>query len=64
MIKNNVLQSASDINYAFLYKLHIEVWRDGEIVDYGGSIQKHLKYDVMINGMHYMKHAFEFRIKK
>ncbi|AZN43388.1 hypothetical protein EJC50_29615 [Paenibacillus albus] len=52
-----------DLNEAFLHHLHVEVWQDGELHDYGGAIERHTRDEVVINGMHYMKHAFEFRIK-
>ncbi|SEM80588.1 hypothetical protein [Paenibacillus sp. OV219] len=54
----------SELNEAFLYRTHVEVWQDGELHDYGGQIERHTKYEIVINGMHYQKHAFEFRIKK
>ncbi|WP_218154755.1 hypothetical protein [Paenibacillus sp. UNC496MF] len=52
------------INDAFINKLHVEVWQDGKLHDTGGVIESHNQFEVVINGMHYMKHAFQFRIKK
>ncbi|QHT60638.1 hypothetical protein GXP70_12265 [Paenibacillus lycopersici] len=47
---------------AFQRQLPVEVWQDGEMHD-RGPIERHTHDEVVINGMHYRKQAFEFRIK-
>lgn len=41
----------------------IVAWQDGEIIDYGGVIEKQDENTVTINGMHYVKAACEFKVR-
>jgi hypothetical protein len=56
------MRKSAIINHAFLHNLPIEVWMDGELIC-TGLIQRHTLRDIVIDGMHYFKHAFEFRIR-
>lgn len=51
------------INNAFLHRLPIGIWQDGEPVDYG-LIELHIKDAVKVNGMYYVKSQYEFRIEE
>jgi len=53
----------NELNNAFLQQLHVEVWQDSRIIDYGGPIEKHTLHAVKINGVYYMKSKHEFRVK-
>lgn len=48
---------------AMFNKTPVVAWQDGEIIDYGGVIEKQDENTVTINGMHYMKAACEFKVR-
>jgi hypothetical protein len=52
-----------DLNYAFLHRLPISIWQDGEPQAYG-LIELHIKDAVRVNGMYYVKSQHEFRIEE
>lgn len=39
------------------------VYQDGEILDYGGPIDRHDIFKVTINDMHYVKTACVFKVR-
>ncbi|OBZ08062.1 hypothetical protein A7975_27445 [Bacillus sp. FJAT-26390] len=41
----------------------VVAWQDGEIIDFGGVIEKQDDHTVTINGMHYVKAACEFKVR-
>lgn len=58
-----ILQHPADFDNAMFFVKKIEVWQDGEIIDYGGVIQKHNDEVVYINDACYFKGFCEFKIR-
>lgn len=58
-----ILRNPVDFDNAILFGLHIEVWQQGELLDYGGVIRGHNEDCVYINEWGYFKNACEFRVK-
>jgi hypothetical protein len=57
------LLTSAELNDAFLQHFHVEVWQDGQIVDYGGPIEKHTLVAIKINGTYYVKSHHEFVVR-
>ncbi len=57
------LRTSADFDNALLFALHVEVWQQGEIIDYGGSIEVHTEHSVTINGAKYLKAVCEFKVR-
>ncbi|MDQ0114378.1 hypothetical protein [Paenibacillus harenae] len=57
------LSTDSHLSAAMFNKTPVVAWQDGEIIDYGGLIEKQDEHTVTINGMHYMKAACEFKVR-
>lgn len=57
------LSTDAYLSAAQFNKTPIVAWQDGEIIDYGGIIEKQDEHTVTILGMHYMKAACEFKIR-
>lgn len=55
-----LLFKASHFNEAILQQLHVEVYQDDVLLDYGGTIEKQTKETIKINGAYYMKSACQF----
>ncbi|WP_437348679.1 hypothetical protein [Paenibacillus humicus] len=51
------------MNYAFLHRIPIGIWQDGEPVDYG-LIELHIKDAVKVNGKYYVKSQYEFKLEE
>lgn len=49
------------LNRAFLDRLPISIWQDGELVDHG-LIELHIRDAVKVNGTYYVKSQYKFRI--
>lgn len=61
--KNQVLRMPVDFDNAIFMGIPIIVWQDGEILDYGGEIEKHNDEAVKINGAYFFKNTCEFRVR-
>lgn len=57
------LRTSVDFDNAMYFGLKISVWQSGNIIDYGGSIQKHTDESVCINDGNYLKATCEFKIR-
>lgn len=61
--RNFVLSSDDHISAAMFNRTAVIARQDGEILDYGGVIEKQDEHTVTINGMHYVKAACEFMVR-
>ena len=61
--KNICLQTSADFDNAMYFGLNISVWQNGEIINYGGKIERHTDEAVIINGGYYLKADYEFRVR-
>jgi hypothetical protein len=57
------LTSDKYLSAAMFNQTPVVAYQDGEIIDYGGVIEKQDEHTVTINGMHYVKAACEFKIR-
>mgnify|MGYP001388035644 CR=1 FL=1 len=58
-----ILKTDADFDNALMFGWRIEVWQDGELIDYGGPIEAHTNDAVKINGAYFLKATCEFRIR-
>ena len=58
-----VLQTPADFAHALWHGLPVEVWQNGELIDYGGPIEKLSKIAVKINDSWYLREFCEFRVR-
>lgn len=58
-----LLTTDAHLEAAMFNKTPVVAWQDGEIIDYGGLIEKMDDKTVTINGMHYVKAACEFKVR-
>jgi hypothetical protein len=58
-----VLNTDDKISAAIHNQTPVEVWQNGDIIDYGGIITKHTDETVFINDGYYLKDACEFRVR-
>lgn len=58
-----ILTTDEHISAAMFNKTPVVAWQDGEIIDFGGVIEKCNEQTVTINGMHYVKAACEFKVR-
>lgn len=63
MLKDYILRTDADFDNAMIFLWHVEVWQIGEVIDFGGLVQRHTPNVVTINGSHYFKEFCEFRVK-
>lgn len=63
MKKGYTLKSPFDFDNAIFFRKPVEVWQDGQLLDYGGLIQAHSENSVTINGEKYLKATCEFRVR-
>lgn len=64
MFKSGFILTTDDhIEAAMHNQTPVIAWQDGEIIDYGGPIEKHDEHTVTINGMHYVKATCVFKIR-
>jgi hypothetical protein len=58
-----VLRSPVDFDHALWFGWHVEVWQQGQLIDYGGRIEAHTEYAVTVYGSKYLKAVCEFRVR-
>jgi hypothetical protein len=58
-----LLDTPEKIAAAIFNRTPVDVWQNGEIVDYGGVIELQTEGAVKINGSYYLKENHEFRIR-
>ncbi len=63
MEKNYVLKNPADFDNAILFQTPVQVWQNGEIIEYGGIIEEHGIGSVKIQGNYYLKSTCEFRVR-
>jgi len=63
LFKDKTLKSPADFDNAMYLAVPVSVWQNGEIIDYGGPIQKHTTEAVYINNGYYLKATCEFRVR-
>lgn len=52
-----------DFHNAMILGVPVIVWQDGEILDYGGSIERYDEEVVVINEVFYVRSTCEFRVR-
>jgi hypothetical protein len=57
------LQTDAHLSAAMFNQTAVVAFQEGEIIDYGGVIEKHDEHTVTILGMHYVKTACEFKVR-
>ncbi len=57
------LTTDAHLSAAMFNQTPVVAWQDGEIIDYGGVIEKQDEHTVTINNMHYVKAACEFKVR-
>ncbi len=63
MQKGFILKIPEDFDAATTKRMNIEVWQQGKIINYGGSIQMQTDEAVIINDAKYLKSDYEFRVR-
>jgi hypothetical protein len=58
-----VLSTGHHFQVAIHNGLPVEVWQQGQIIDYGGPIDRITEDTVWINGCHYVIAVCEFKIR-
>lgn len=61
--KGEVISHDQDLDYCIHLKQPVNVWQQGELIDYGGLIDKYTDESVVINGAFFMRSSCEFRIR-
>lgn len=57
------IRTDADFDNAMFLAVPVEVWQRGELIDYGGPIQRHTNEAVYIQESYYLKGSCEFRIR-
>jgi len=52
-----------DFDNAMLFELNVIVLQDGQIIDFGGKIEKNSEESVLINAEYYLKSDCKFKIR-
>lgn len=58
-----ILSTHAHLEAAMFNKSNVDVWQYGELIDYGGQIEKLTDDVVTINGNHFLIATCEFRIR-
>lgn len=58
-----VLRTDHHLQVAMHNRSPVEVWQQGQLLDYGGPIEQIAKDSVWINGIGYLKAVCEFKIR-
>jgi hypothetical protein len=57
-----LLKTDADFTNAVLFQLRVTVFQNGEIIDYGGIIDKFSEHSLMIEDSHFLRETCEFRV--
>lgn len=61
---NQLLKTPADFDNAMFFGVNVTVWQNGELIDSGGQITKHINGEaVYINDGYYLKATCEFKIR-
>jgi hypothetical protein len=58
-----LLSTRHHLEAAMFNRSNVSVWQSGELIEYGGRIEKLTHVAVTINGAHYFLETCEFRIR-
>ena len=58
-----ILRTDHHFQVAFYNKVPVTVWQQGQILEYGGPIDKISDLSVWINGAAYLRVAYEFKVR-
>jgi hypothetical protein len=60
----NALRTSANFDNAILFSLKVEVWQNGQIIDYAGVIESHTNDSVsFMNESKYLKTTCECRVR-
>jgi hypothetical protein len=60
----SAIRTSADFDNAILFGLKIEVWQNGQSIDYAGVIESHTDDSVkFLNESKYLKTTCEFRVR-
>ena len=63
LMPGQVLKDPVDFDNAMFFGISVVVWQEGEIIDYGGPIEKHSDEAVYINGGYFLKSTCMFKVR-
>ncbi|MFC3768379.1 hypothetical protein [Paenibacillus sp. GCM10012303] len=65
LVPGFVLRTDHHLQVAMHNQVHVEVWQLGQLLDYGGPIEKFSESSVWISGVHiaYLRVVCEFKVR-
>jgi hypothetical protein len=58
-----VLNTDADLTNAVLFQLRVTIFQHGEIIDYGGIIEKFTEHSVTIGETRFLRETCDFRVR-